>query len=215
MVWQASPSEREYNFALTRPLTGIQSCAVSHHSDWRLNNWLDLRVEARFGRHRFVILFSLLGQLTTGNNIVACMPFLISTGYIRLVSLLLLGSSFICSATTKRVVVLKDEQNKGTHESSAQVACEAAASIRTVASLTREEDCLRIYSERLEEPLRDSVRTTIWSNLLYAFSQSATFYVIALGFWYGARLVSYLEIGTMAFFVSLMVRCLHTAGFER
>ena len=130
-------------------------------------------------------------------------------------SLLLPGSPFICSATTKRVVVLKDKQNKGTHESSAQLACEAAASIRTVASLTREEDCLRLYSEMLEEPLRNSVKTTMWSNLLYAFSQSSTFYVIALVFWYGARLVSYLEITTLAFFVSLMVRCLHTASFER
>jgi ATP-binding cassette subfamily B (MDR/TAP) protein 1 len=116
--------------------------------------------------------------------------------------------------TTKRVVVLKDQQNKRTHESSAQLACEAAASIRTVASLTREEDCLRLYRERLEVPLRNSIKTTIWSNLLYAFSQSASFYVVALVFWYGARLVSYLEISTVSFFVALMVRCLHTARFE-
>ena len=142
----------------------------------------------------------------TGNNIVACIPFVISTGYIRLVSLLLLGFSFTCSATTKRVVGLKDQQNKSAHESSAQLACEAAASIRTVASLTREEDCLRLYSERLEEPLRNSIKTTIWSTLLYAFTQSVTFYVIALVFWYGARLVSYLEISTQSFFVTVMVR---------
>ncbi|KAG6377083.1 P-loop containing nucleoside triphosphate hydrolase protein [Boletus reticuloceps] len=118
---------------------------------------------------------------------MACIPFLISTGYIRL-----------------RVVVLKDQQNKRAHESSAHLACEAAASIRTVASLTREEDCLRLYSESLDGPLRNSNRTTKWSSLLYAFSQSITFYVIALVFWYGARLVSYLELSTMAFFVSLM-----------
>ena len=130
-------------------------------------------------------------------------------------SLLLLGFSFTCSATTKRVVGLKDQQNKSAHESSAQLACEAAASIRTVASLTREEDCLRLYSERLEEPLRNSIKTTMWSNLLYAFSQSVSFYVIALVFWYGARLVSYLEISTQSFFVALIVRCLRTAGFER
>ena len=151
----------------------------------------------------------------TGNNIVVCIPFLVSSGYIHLVSLLLQGSSFIFSATTKRVVGLKDQQNKGAHESSAQLACEAAASIRTVASLTREEDCLRLYRERLEEPLRNSIETTIWTTLLYAFSQSTSFYVIALVFWYGARLVSYLEISTMSFFVALIVRCLHTAAFER
>ncbi|KAF8133779.1 ste6-like protein [Boletus edulis] len=118
---------------------------------------------------------------------MACIPLLISTGYIRL-----------------RVVVLKDQQNKRAHDSSAHLACEAAASIRTVASLTREEDCLKLYSDSLDEPLRNSNRTTKWSSLLYAFSQSVTFYVIALVFWYGARLVSYLELSTMAFFVSLM-----------
>ncbi|KAH7885321.1 P-loop containing nucleoside triphosphate hydrolase protein [Phlebopus sp. FC_14] len=118
---------------------------------------------------------------------MACIPFLISTGYIRL-----------------RVVVLKDQQNKGAHESSAQLACEAAGAIRTVAALTREEDCLRLYSSSLEEPLKKSNRTALWSNLLYSLSQSMTFYVIALVFWYGSTLVSRMEISTMSFFVALM-----------
>ncbi|KAF9221679.1 P-loop containing nucleoside triphosphate hydrolase protein [Gyrodon lividus] len=118
---------------------------------------------------------------------MACIPFLISTGYIRL-----------------RVVALKDQQNKGAHESSAQLACEAAASIRVVASLTREEDCLKLYSKSLEEPLRKSKKSAVWSNLLYSFSQSITFFVIALVFWYGSTLVARLEIDTMSFFVALM-----------
>ncbi|KAJ7175926.1 P-loop containing nucleoside triphosphate hydrolase protein [Mycena filopes] len=79
-----------------------------------------------------------------------------------------------------RVVVLKDQKNKAAHESSAQLACEAA--------------CLyshrRLYSQSLEEPLRQSNRTAIWSNLLYALSQSMIFFVIALVFWFGAGLCS-------------------------
>ena len=118
---------------------------------------------------------------------IACIPFVISTGYIRL-----------------RVVVLKDQKNKKEHEASAQLACEAAAAIRTVASLTREEDCCRLYSISLEEPLRKSNRTAIWSQALYAFSQATVFFVIALVFWYGSRLVSFLEFGTRDFFVGLM-----------
>ncbi|KIJ64522.1 hypothetical protein HYDPIDRAFT_89952 [Hydnomerulius pinastri MD-312] len=118
---------------------------------------------------------------------MACIPFLVSAGYIRL-----------------RVVVLKDQQNKAAHENSAQLACEAAASIRTVASLTREEDCLRLYSSSLDGPLKKSNRTALWSNLLYSLSQSMTFYVIALVFWYGSTLVSRLEISTMSFFIALM-----------
>ncbi|KAJ7459918.1 P-loop containing nucleoside triphosphate hydrolase protein [Mycena latifolia] len=118
---------------------------------------------------------------------IACTPFLVSAGYIRL-----------------RVVVLKDQKNKAAHESSAQLACEAAAAIRTVASLTREDDCCALYSKSLEEPLRQSNRTAIWSNLLYALSQSMIFFVIALVFWFGATLVSKREASTFQFFVGLM-----------
>ncbi|KAJ3989819.1 P-loop containing nucleoside triphosphate hydrolase protein [Lentinula detonsa] len=118
---------------------------------------------------------------------VACMPVLVTTGFIRL-----------------RVVVLKDQANKKEHASSAQLACEAAASIRTVAALTREKDCCDLYSKSLEEPLRKSNRTAIFSNGLYALSQSMVFFVIALVFWYGARLVSEREFSTFEFFVGLM-----------
>ncbi|KAJ8520713.1 hypothetical protein ONZ45_g2501 [Pleurotus djamor] len=118
---------------------------------------------------------------------IACTPLLVSSGYIRL-----------------RVVVLKDQQNKRAHESSAQLACEAAGSIRTVASLTRENDCLDIYRKSLDEPLHRSNRTAIWSNALFSFSQSAVFWVIALVFWYGSRLVSTQEYSTFQFFICLM-----------
>jgi len=118
---------------------------------------------------------------------MACMPVVVSTGYIRL-----------------RVVVMKDQINKKAHEQSAQVACEAAGAIRTVASLTREDDCSRIYSESLEEPLQRSHRSTIWSNMLFAISQAVTFFVIALTFWYGARLVSTFEYSNFQFFIGLM-----------
>jgi ABC-type bacteriocin/lantibiotic exporter with double-glycine peptidase domain len=107
---------------------------------------------------------------------------------------------------SQRVVVLKDQANKKAYEASAQLACEAAGAIRTVASLTREDDCLRIYSLSLEEPLRKSNRTALWSNAIYALSQSMSLYVIALVFWYGATLVSHEEFGITAFFVCLMVR---------
>jgi ATP-binding cassette subfamily B (MDR/TAP) protein 1 len=118
----------------------------------------------------------------------ACYPLVISAGYIRL-----------------RVVVLKDQTNKKSHAASAQLACEAAGSIRTVASLGREEDCCRQYSVSLEEPLRRANRTGMLSNFIYALSQSMSFWVIALIFWYGSLLVSRFEMSMFHFFVSLMV----------
>ena len=103
------------------------------------------------------------------------------------------------------MVAARIKKNKKAHTASAQVACEAAGAIRTVASLTREDDCCRIYSESLEAPLRRSNRTAFWSNLIFALSQSMTFYVIALIFWYGSRLVSSFEVSTFHFFIALMV----------
>ncbi|KAF8575980.1 ste6-like protein [Ramaria rubella] len=118
---------------------------------------------------------------------IACIPFLISAGYIRL-----------------RVVVLKDQINKTAHAASAQLACEAAGSIRTVASLTREDECCALYSESLLEPLLKSNKTAVWSNLLFSLSQAAMFFVISLVFWFGSKLVANLEIDTKQFYTTLM-----------
>ncbi|GLB39978.1 putative P-loop containing nucleoside triphosphate hydrolase protein [Lyophyllum shimeji] len=118
---------------------------------------------------------------------IACMPLLMSGGYIRL-----------------RVVVLKDQANRKAHEESARLACEAAGAIRAVASLTRERDCLNQYSMRLEEAFKKSNRRAFWGDLIYSFSQSMVFFVIALVFWYGSRLVSTREFGTFEFFVGFM-----------
>ena len=104
---------------------------------------------------------------------IACIPLTLSAGLVRL-----------------RVVVLKDEKNKKSHQQSAQMACEAASAIRTVASLTREDDCNRIYSEYLEKPMRESNRVALISNAWYSISQSLSFWVIGLIFWSVARVGS-------------------------
>ncbi|KZP29744.1 P-loop containing nucleoside triphosphate hydrolase protein [Athelia psychrophila] len=126
---------------------------------------------------------------------IACMPLVISAGYIRLND---------WSSPAQRVVVLKDQTNKKEHADSAQIACEAAGAIRTVASLTREDQCVSQYSESLEVPLKNSNRTALWSNLLYSLSQAMSLFVIALSFWYGSRLISNLEFSTFDFFIGFM-----------
>ena len=78
-------------------------------------------------------------------------------------------TSVLCSPNDirLRVVVLKAKRNTTAHEASAQLAFEAAASIRTIASLTHEDDCCRLCSESLEEPLRRSNRYAIYSNSIF------------------------------------------------
>ena len=137
---------------------------------------------------------------------LACSPLIISMGYIRLVRLSPTSFSRSISLTSvQRVVIMKDQANKAEHDASAQVACEAAGAIRTVASLTRERDCCAIYSASLDGPRRRSNRAALSSSLLFAVSQSMTFYVIALVFWLGAVWVSKQEITQFHFFVTLMV----------
>ena len=110
---------------------------------------------------------------------------------------------------------MKDETNKRAYESSAQLACEAAASIKTVAALTREADCLQQYSKSLEEPLRHSHKMSLFSNTLFALSQAIVFWVISLVFWYGSRLVASAEYTTLQFFVCLMASPLLQAVLRR
>ncbi|GMK54477.1 hypothetical protein CspeluHIS016_0110630 [Cutaneotrichosporon spelunceum] len=118
---------------------------------------------------------------------IACIPLVISSGYIRL-----------------RVVVLKEEKNKKWNAASAQLASEAAGAVRTVASLTREDDVDRIYSEALMIPYKISNRTAVWSQLLYAASQGIAFLVIALVFYIGALWMIDGKYDTATFFTTLM-----------
>ncbi|WVW81061.1 hypothetical protein I302_103052 [Kwoniella bestiolae CBS 10118] len=117
---------------------------------------------------------------------IACIPLLVSGGYIRL-----------------KVVVLKDQKMKKLHASSAHLASEAAGAVRTVASLTREDDVDRIYSNALREPMRVNFRTSVKSQALYAASQGITFCIIALVFYIGALWLISGRYQTSSFFTVL------------
>ena len=118
---------------------------------------------------------------------IACIPLVIGSGYIRL-----------------RVVVLKEEKMKKWHAGSAQLASEAASAVRTVASLTRENDVDNIYSKSLETPFRISNRTAITSQALYAASQGIAFLVIALIFYVGALWMADGKYDQTTFFIGMM-----------
>lgn len=90
---------------------------------------------------------------------------------------------------------------KKAYEQSASFACEATGAIRTVASLTREEDVLRIYTESIEAQNKRSLNSVLKSSLLYAASQSLMFACVALGFWYGGMRIADHEYSLFQFFV--------------
>lgn len=92
-------------------------------------------------------------------------------------------------------------RSKKAYESSASYACEATSAIRTVASLTREEDVLRHYHDSLVVQAKRSLRSILKSSTLYAASQSGMFLCVALGFWYGSTLIAAGEYRLEQFFI--------------
>lgn len=110
---------------------------------------------------------------------------------------ILLGCGFF------RFWMLANFQNraKQAYKSSASYACEATAAIRTVASLTREEDVWEHYHQSLAVQGQKSLRSILKSSILYASSQSFMFLCIALGFWYGGTLIANREFTMLQFFI--------------
>ena len=104
--------------------------------------------------------------------VIACIPFTLSAGYVRL-----------------KLVIMKDVKVRKTHLEAARIASESANGIRTVASLTREQDCLDRYEESLKKASLVAKRAAIYGNIAFALSQSCSYWVIALAFWYGSRLI--------------------------
>lgn len=119
--------------------------------------------------------------------------------------------ALVCTATIPillacgffRFWMLANFQNraKQAYKSSASYACEATAAIRTVASLTREEDVWEHYHQSLAVQGQKSLRSILKSSILYASSQSFMFLCIALGFWYGGTLIANREFTMLQFFI--------------
>ncbi|KAM6523090.1 hypothetical protein FSOLCH5_003709 [Fusarium solani] len=95
-------------------------------------------------------------------------------------------------------------RSKAAYDSSATFASEAISAIRTVATLTREQDVLQRYKDSLAEQQGRSLISVIKSAALYAASQSLIFACFALGFWYGGTLISKFEYDIFQFFLCFM-----------
>ncbi|KAI8941697.1 hypothetical protein NX059_002907 [Plenodomus lindquistii] len=83
---------------------------------------------------------------------------------------------------------------------SAALASEAVSAIRTVSSLALERHILNLYQDRLRVVTRSSIKALTFTMFWYALTQSISFLAMALGFWYGGRLISYGEYTTTQFF---------------
>ncbi|OAQ85866.1 multidrug resistance protein [Purpureocillium lilacinum] len=103
-----------------------------------------------------------------------------------------------------RFDVRLDRDVAARHAESSAIASEAVTAIRTVSSLAIEESVLRRYTEELDGAVRGSVRPLFAMMVWFALTQSLEYGFLALGFWYGCRLVSFNEITMYQFFVTFM-----------
>ena len=92
-------------------------------------------------------------------------------------------------------------QLRDAYGTSANLACEQVAAIRTVASLNREIALHEEYMASLKAPVRKAMINTLKSNGWFALSFSLGFFTNALVFWYGSTLLRNGEYNITQFFV--------------
>lgn len=118
--------------------------------------------------------------------------------------------ALVCSATIPLVIgcgyfrfYALTRMEKRTKETSdaASFACEAASSIRTVATLSLEKHLLAEYKNKLAEQGKGYLKFTNVSAALYATSQGLIMLIFALVFWYGGRLLFNREYTVLQFFI--------------
>ncbi|KAI9149936.1 Leptomycin B resistance protein pmd1 [Paramyrothecium foliicola] len=87
---------------------------------------------------------------------------------------------------------------------SASIASEAIMAIRTVSSLSIEKSVLERYTDELDHANVDSRKAVLLIMLPFAFTQSVEYWFMALGFWYGCRLVSFGDLTMVNFFIAFL-----------
>ncbi|CAM1507486.1 Fc.00g071270.m01.CDS01 [Cosmosporella sp. VM-42] len=115
------------------------------------------------------------------------LPPLVASGYVRI-----------------RLEFKLDETAASRFANSAGIATEAILAIRTVASLALENEIIAQYEESLRSIAKASVKSLISSMFWYSLSQSISFLAMALGFWYGGRLISFGEYTPQQFYTAFV-----------
>lgn len=151
------------------------------------------------------------------NELLGINSGLILINIVTIISVSVLGIAYgwklglVCGLTALPLLLLsgyfrillecKLEDTSARFAGSAAIAAEAVSAIRTVSSLTLENKILQIYQERLDVVIEQSIKALTFTMFWHALTQSITFLAMALGFWYGGKLVDTREYTNEQFFV--------------
>ncbi|KAF3056757.1 Leptomycin B resistance protein [Trichoderma lentiforme] len=146
-----------------------------------------------------VVLGTILMVSTT---LTASMVVALAIGWkLALVCISIVPVLLFCGFYRVSILAQFQAQSKKAYERSASYACEATSAIRTVASLSREDDVFATYKAQLDDQARAHFFSVLKSSVFYALSQALTFFCMALGFWYGGTLLGKHEYTIFQFFV--------------
>lgn len=115
--------------------------------------------------------------------VLGALPVLVGAGYIRI-----------------RLEYRFEDDTSNRFARSSGLASEAVMAIRTVSSLALERAIVDRYRASLEGIAKQAIGGLGWRMFFYSLSQSISFLAMALGFWYGGRLVSTGEYSTGQFY---------------
>ncbi|CAG8461734.1 6731_t:CDS:2 [Paraglomus occultum] len=138
---------------------------------------------------------SLMGTiLSTVSSIVSGLAIALSAGW-KLALVVIAASPAIVASGALQMKSLAGygNQTRKAYDKSGQVVQQSVSNMRTIAALTREETFKDLYNRAILEPHRIAVKGNYISSLGFGLSQGLLFFVWALAFWYGSRLVSSLE----------------------
>ncbi|KAK9459543.1 P-loop containing nucleoside triphosphate hydrolase protein [Lipomyces oligophaga] len=116
---------------------------------------------------------------------IACLPVVLLAGFWRFYVL------SVFQNTTKK-----------SNERAGSYACEAASAIRTVLSLTREEDVMSHYHAIIEAQGLKAKGAARKSAFFYGIAQGVQFFILALAFWYGSTFIRRGEYTLFQFYVT-------------
>ncbi|EMC92576.1 hypothetical protein BAUCODRAFT_77161 [Baudoinia panamericana UAMH 10762] len=118
--------------------------------------------------------------------LMAAVPVMLGAGFLRI-----------------RMLVSADTRRRQAYQSATCLAAEACTKRKTVTLYSLEGYMQQEYRAALHRPLKNARLFTVWSNILLAASFAITYFVYALAYWWGARLVRNGEYTEKAFFTVL------------
>lgn len=140
-------------------------------------------------------LTTLIGGVATG------IPYSWRVGLVALATVpILLGCGFM----RVKVMMSLEERGRRVYEGSGAMASQFTSAVRTVQSLTREDDVAEKYATAIGDQIRKSQYAVMRSAALYGLSQGLTPWVIALIFWWGSTCLRKGQVGVLQYYVVFM-----------